>query len=194
MGAARVRNVLTRIVTAAAVLRSSRSRPPPTRTPPITQTSIGGAKLGLSASAYKRLLGKPNFKLPLNDPAGKPTGWSRLVFLNVTVYFPSRKTRGAVVTTWARSYKTAAGMGPCSTLTDLRLAYGNRLKPSKFNTQHGVVFAYTLGKNLIFASNNKSYVEAVGLYNGSDPNVGKPGGSLSWAGYITLSERACHRD
>jgi len=195
MGAARVRNVLTRIVTAAACLAIvAFATAADARTPPITQTSIGGAKLGLSASAYKRLLGKPNFKLPLNDPAGKPTGWSRLVFLNVTVYFPPRKTRGAVVTTWARSYKTAAGTGPCSTLTDLRLAYGNRLKPSKFNTQHGVVFAYTLGKNLIFASNNKSYVEAVGLYNGSDPNVGNPGGSLSWASYITLSERACHRD
>lgn len=50
------------------------------------------------------------------------------------------------------------------------------------------MFAYTLGKNLIFASNNHIYVEVVGLYNGSDPNVGKPGGSLSWAGYISLSE------
>ena len=85
MGAARVRNVLTRIVTAAACLAIvAFATAADARTPPITQTSIGGAKLGLSASAYKRLLGKPNFKLPLNDPAGKPTGWSRLVFLNVT--------------------------------------------------------------------------------------------------------------
>ena len=72
MGAARVRNVLTRIVTAAACLAIvAFATAGDARTPPITQTSIGGAKLGLSASAYKRLLGKPNFKLPLNDPAKK---------------------------------------------------------------------------------------------------------------------------
>jgi hypothetical protein len=31
------------------------------------------------------------------------------------------------------------------------------------------------------------------LFNGNDPNVGKPGGSLSWAGYIVLSEGTCNR-
>jgi hypothetical protein len=165
-------------------------------TPAITQESIGGAKLGLIARTYKTLLGKPVFKLPLSRPSGRPSGWSRLVFgrRGLSVYFAPRKPRAAVITTWNRSYRTAAGVGPCSTLTEMQLAYGKRLKPSKFNTIHGVVFAYTLGKNLIFASNNHSYVEVVGLYNGSDPNVGKSGGSLSWAGYITLSERTCHRD
>ena len=165
-------------------------------TPAITQESIDGAKLGLSARAYKKLLG-PSFRVPLYNASGnKPTGWSHLVFGNrgLGVYSAPKKKRGAVVTTWNRSYTTAAGFGPCSTITELKLAYGNQLKPSKFNTQHGVVFAYTLGKNLIFASNNHHYVEVVGLYNGSDPNVGKPGGSLSWAGYITLSERVCHRE
>jgi hypothetical protein len=163
----------------------------------ITQESIGGAKLGLSARTYKKLLGKPDLKLPLYQPSGnKPTGWSHLVFAKrgLNVYFAPRKTRGAVITTWNSRYKTAAGLGPCSTIAELKLTYGNQLRPSKFNTIHGVVFAYTLGKNLIFASNNLSYVEVVGLYNGSDPKVGKSGGSLSWAGYITLSERTCHRD
>jgi hypothetical protein len=164
-------------------------------TPAITQESIGGAKLGLPARTYKKMLGKPAFKLPLSLPSGRPSSWSRLVFgrRGLSVYFAPRKTRGAVITTWNPRYKTAAGVGPCSTLTELQLTYGNRLKPSKFNTIHGVVFAYNLGKNLIFASNNHTYVEVVGLYDGSDPNVGKPGGSLSWAGYITLSERTCNR-
>jgi hypothetical protein len=44
------------------------------------------------------------------------------------------------------------------------------------------LFAYTLGKNVIFASNNQSYVEVVGLYDGSDPDVEIPGSSLSLAG------------
>jgi hypothetical protein len=56
------------------------------------------------------------------------------------------------------------------------------------------VYAYTLGKNLIFASNSPhTIVEVVGLYNGSDPSVGKPGGTLSYAGGIALTERACRR-
>jgi hypothetical protein len=160
----------------------------------ITQQSIGGAKLGLSERTYKKLLGKPNFKQPVDDPWGRPSHWSRLVFARLSVYFAPKRIRGTVITTWDKGYKTAAGLGPCSTLSELKLAYGNRLKPSKFNTQHGVVFAYTLGKNLIFASENHSYVQTVGLYNGSDPHVGQPGGSLSWAGWITLSERDCHRD
>jgi hypothetical protein len=162
--------------------------------PAITQVSIAGAKLGLSARTYKKLIGGPAFRLPLSGPNGEPTGFSRLVFPSLSVYFEPKKTRGAVITTWNRRYKTASGIGPCSTLRELKLAYGDRLKPSKFNTQHGVVYAYTLGKNLIFASPNHTYVEVVGLYNGSDPNVGKPGGSLSWAGYIVLSERTCHRE
>jgi hypothetical protein len=165
-------------------------------TPGITQESIGGAKLGLSPT-HTKSCSDPPLGVPLYNALGnKPTGWSRLIFGNrgLGVYFAPRKKRGAVVTTWNRSYRTAAGFGPCSTITELKLAYGNQLKPSKFNTQHGFVFAYTLGKNLIFATSNHHYVEVVGLYNGSDPNVGKPGGSLSWAGYITLSERVCHRE
>ena len=113
----------------------------------------------------------------------------------VSVYFQPKKFRGGVmITTWDQRYKTALGIGPCSTVSELKLAYGKQLRPSKFNTQRGVVFAYTLGKNLIFATENHSYVEAVGLYDGSDPNVGKPGGSLSWAGFIILNERTCHRE
>jgi hypothetical protein len=189
---ARIKRILTAAVCASIVAFATTAA---AETPGITQESIGGVKLGLSPATYKRLIGEPAFKLPLTHPDKKPTGFWRLVFPRLSVYFqPKRSRGGAVITTWDRTYKTALGMGPCSTLTELKLAYGNQLKPSKFNTQHGVVFAYTLGKNLIFASNNRRYVEVVGLYNGSDPNVGKPGGSLSWAGYITLSERTCYRE
>ena len=162
--------------------------------PGITQNSIAGLKLGLSPATYKKLVGAPAIKLTLTDPDNKPTGFWRLAFPNLSVYFQPKKSRGGVViTTWDTSYKTALGIGPCSTLSELKLAYGNRLKPSKFNTQHGVVYAYTVGKNLIFATPNHSWVDVVGLYNGSDANAGKSGGSLPWAGYIVLSERTCHR-
>jgi hypothetical protein len=164
------------------------------RTPTITQESIAGAKLGLSARTYEKLIGKHFYRAPLNLPPGQPTGWSRLVFSRLSVYFPPKKTLAAVIATWDRRYKTAAGLGPCSLIDDLKLTYGNRLKPAKIATKHRVVYAYTLGKNLLFESLNHSYVEVVALYNGSDPNVGKPGGSLDLAFHIALSTRTCNRD
>ncbi|MBA3736027.1 MAG: hypothetical protein H0W90_12680 [Actinobacteria bacterium] len=160
----------------------------------ITQESIGGLRIGLTARAYTKLLGKPAYQQPFSDPA--LSTWKRLVYAKrgLSIHFPPKKSRSAVITTWNSSYKTAAGVGPCATITELKLAYGSRLKPSKFNTQHGVVYAYTLGKNLIFASNSPhSIVEVVGLYNGSDPNVEQPGGTLAYAGGIALTERACRR-
>lgn len=159
------------------------------KSPGVTPTSIARAKLGLSASAYKNLLGAPARKVALNAPEG----WSELLFAkrHLGVYFKHGSDRGVLVTTWNRGYKTAAGIGPCSTITRLKKTYGNRLKPSKFNSQNGVVYAYTVGKNLIFASNNLTTVEVVGLYDGNDPDVNKPGGSLSYAGFVTLSETGC---
>jgi hypothetical protein len=56
------------------------------------------------------------------------------------------------------------------------------------------LLAYTLGKNLIFASNNQSYVEVVGLYDGSDPKVENPEVPFLGREHITLSDRSCHRE
>jgi hypothetical protein len=161
--------------------------------PAITQRSIDGARIGLRASSYTRLFGKPSYKDTVPD---LPTHWSRLVFgpRGLSVYFKGSRPAAADIATWNRTYKTAAGVGPCSTLSELKLAYGAQLKPSKFNTQHGVVYAYTVGKNLIFSVENHSYVGVVVLYNGSDPRVNKPGGSRSYAGAISLIERTCHRE
>ena len=163
-------------------------------TPSITQTAIAGAKLGLPASAYKQLLGPPvtTARGTHADPI-HPDDYSRLVFhkRKLSVYFVDGEDKGVLITTWNRRYKTAAGIGPCSTIRRAKAVYGKRLKPSKFNSQHGVVYAYTLRKNLIFASNNLFRIEVVGLYDGSDPNVSKRGGSLAYAGFITLNETPC---
>jgi hypothetical protein len=123
----------------------------------------------------------------------QPEDRSRLVFSKrkLSVYFVDGIKGSTEITTWNPTYRTAAGVGPCTTIPRLKVAYGRRLKPSKFNTQGGVVYAWTVGKNLIFASNNHLVVEAVGLYDGSDPHVSEPGGSLSYAGFITLSETRC---
>ncbi len=163
--------------------------------PRITQSSIAGAKIGLSRSAYKSLLGRP----VATETLVQPENWSKLVFSKrqVSVYFAGRRGRAVIVTTWNRSFKTAAGIGPCSTIAQLKRAYGARVKPSPANTVDGHVYAYIVGKNLLFAANGppphpSKYVTAVALYDGSDPNVNKPGGSLSFAGFIALSETSCY--
>ena len=103
---------------------------------------------------------------------------------------------GIIITTWNDAFRTAAGVGPCSTIDELKAAYGSRLRPSKFNTQEGKVYAYTVGKNLLFAANGapptpSKYVTSVALYDGSAPGANKPHGSLPFAGFVALSENNC---
>ena len=59
--------------------------------------------------------------------------YSRLVFTKrkVEVYFKGTVDKGVEITTWNKAYKTAAGVGPCSTVAKLKAAYGNKLKPFK---------------------------------------------------------------
>jgi len=160
--------------------------------PQVTKLAIAGARIHLPRSAYRHILGKPIFKERVLDP-NLPSGWTRLIFANrsVSVYFAPKKNRATLITTWNKAYRTAAGIGPCSTVSELKVAYGTAAKPSRFNTRHGKVYAYTVGKNLLFASNNTTTIDAVVLYDGSDPKVNRAGGSLSYAGGIGLDERRC---
>lgn len=126
----------------------------------ITPSSIAGAKLGLSAPAYKRILGAPAVKGELEG------GFSRLTFprRKTEVYFRRIGTAGPgyVVATWNRSYRTAEGVGPCSTVARLKAAYGARLKPF---TVEGRVVAYALG-SLIFTVEGARRVKVVALGKG----------------------------
>jgi len=154
----------------------------------ITPSSIEGARLGLEASEYKKHFGKPWSSVWLAD-----SDHSKLTFPDrqVAIYFKGLTDTAVEITTWNKAYRTAEGVGPCSPITELKKVYGKRLKPSKFNTQRGIVYAYTVGKSLIFASNRQETVEVIALYYGRAPDWDKPGGSLSHAGYIALTETAC---
>jgi hypothetical protein len=137
-----------------------------TTRPAIRQSSIAKARLGLSAGSYQTLFGNSGTPQTLSEP----DGWSELYFADkkVGVYFADGPTgTGTVITTWNRRFKTGKGVGPCSTVKRLKRVYGHALKPSKFNTIHGVVYAWTIGKNLIFATNGDARVHVVGLYDGS---------------------------
>jgi hypothetical protein len=117
----------------------------------ITQASIAGARIGLPATAYRELLGpdaKEEVRLPQNP------SYRRLISSDrkIAVWFHKKRgDKAELITTWNRVDRTAAGIGPCSTIARLKAVYGSRLKPAKSETYDGKVFAYHLG-NLIFAA------------------------------------------
>ncbi len=184
-------------VAVAGIVATRDGTPRPPRAT-ISQTSIAGAKLGLQKQAYKDLYGvgwredifsAPNFEV--------------LIYFGrkLSLYFDDETRKAIIVTTWNREHRTAAGVGPCSTIEELRSAYGTALEPSPWNTQEGKVYAYTVGENLLFAASGKppnptTYVTAVALYDGNGPNDDGTGvdvrnGTLPFAGFVVLNEAQC---
>src|SRR5262249_38274455 len=97
--------------------------------PAITQTAIAGAPLGLRVEGYIRIFGTPDLRVdqPKEVPGFPSTNYPTLVFLRpkVAVYFPDGwSTQAKIITTWNADLKTATGIGPCSTIKDLKAAYG----------------------------------------------------------------------
>jgi hypothetical protein len=147
--------------------------------------TIAGARLGKSADAYKQLLGRPvRLEVPPNGFA-QPENYTRLAFpkRKMYVYFKDDVDEAIQITTWNKAYKTAAGIGPCSTLAQLKKAYGRKLRPSKWNTQNGQTFVYTVG-DLLFATPDLAHVSAVGVYDSKAPGANKEGGALPFAGFV----------
>ena len=109
----------------------------------ISQEFIGGGELGMTRSEYREVFGRPVRTAQLEG------GLNRLEFpkLDVEVYFRGSRNAGIGLLTWNRAYRTSVGIGPCSTVSQLRRAYGARLVPFRFG---GKLAAYRLGK-LTFA-------------------------------------------
>src|SRR5215217_6195879 len=85
----------------------------------ISQSSIAGAKLGLKPSAYKKLFGRPWRREFVPD-----TGHTKLTFdkRQVAIYFKGFTDTAVEVTTWNKAYRTAEGIGPCSTIAQAKKA------------------------------------------------------------------------
>jgi hypothetical protein len=129
--------------------------------PAITPTTLGGAKVGLTKAAYKRILGKP-YRIDYLE-----NDYSRLVFTKrkMDVYFHGKQDAGVVVGTWNPRYKTAQGIGPCSTVRALKAGYGSRLRRVFEGT---APVGYRLGA-LVFALPFGTHVLSVSLKSAGAP-------------------------
>ena len=157
--------------------------------PAITPTSIAGARLGQSAADYRKLLGAAQALTGTNADPSHPEDYSRLYFAKreMEVYFKGKTNKAIEITTWNRAYRTPAGVGPCSTVAQLKKAYGASLKASPDNSHGNTVFAYVVGRNMLFATNANPYVTAVAIFTPSahrEPTLG-------YAGYVVLNEVNC---
>ncbi len=126
----------------------------------ITQTSIAGAELGRSRTAYRKPFGG-NPKI-----ARLEGGLTRLDFpRNASVVFRSSGGGAIGIVVWGEQYRTGARVGPCSTTTQLKRAYGTRLRPFRLQ---GKVVGYRLGR-LFFAVEDGRHVGVVQLSAGTLP-------------------------
>lgn len=177
----------------AALLASVASAATPHK-PMIAQNSIAGIHLGMTKAQSRARLGTgTTTRQGTYDNPGQPGDWTAIVSdkRKVAVYFVTGADEAVMVTTWNRAYKTAAGAGPCLPIPRLKKLYRSTIKPNPHNTIDGKVYAYAVGKNLIFAAdgrppNPSPDVTAVGLYRGDGGDE-----ALGFAGFVTDSEPDC---
>jgi Protein kinase domain len=163
--------------------------------PAITQNSIAGATLGHIPSYYKKRFGGWQARVLSEPPLGP--GFPLLAFQTpeVAVYFPVEGQAAHIMTTWNRDYRTAAGIGPCSTVEEMKEAYGDAVQPSWTGTSPDgkKVFQWVVGDNLIFATFlDRKVIRAVALYEGN-PNNTLGGSPRAYAGYVAAEETSCER-
>jgi hypothetical protein len=146
----------------------------------ISSSAIAGARLGSSDYELRTLWGDGYRKFRLDYPRD----YSMLTHSTrkVAAYFEPGNPRAIEITTWNPADRTAEGVGPCSTVDDLKRAFGNRLKAARASTVNGKVHGYTVGENLFFAiAPDGEHVQAVALH--LNP--------VAEAGYIALNEGPC---
>ena len=169
---------------------ATRGDTPGADAPTITQTSIAGVELGRLKAFYQQRLGL--FKqLELTEFDFHIPGLS-FGAPQVGVYFRADGERADIITTWSRQHRTAAGIGPCSTLEEMKGAYGNAVRPSPhaISPDGKTVHAYVVGSNLIFATQDQKTISAVALYRGSLPNTIKSD-RQGWANFVAAVETPC---
>ena len=174
-------------VAALGTFFATRTHPAPLRTKLfITPQGFVDAPLGLHEGEYQSIFG-----VGYRDDTFIPPGWRVLYYFNSAfgIYFKRPGTGAILMTTWNKHYRTAAGVGPCTPVAQLKDVYGNALRPSRYSTFGGKVYAYVIG-NLVFGANGppghpSPTVTAVGIFHGT---------TLAFAAFVTLSEPSCGAD
>ena len=88
----------------------------------------------------------------------------------LSAYFQGVNDKAVELTTWDTHDRTADGIGPCSTVAQLKRVYGARLKPNPASVHNGVASAWTVGKHLSFVSGAPrapTIVNSVSLFSDS---------------------------
>ena len=154
--------------------------------PVITRDSIDGAKLNFTAPHYEKLLGGYRASTLTEFSNGH---FRALSFQQpqVGVYFAPGKKRASIITTWNKNSRTAAGIGPCSTIAEMKRAYGDSVRPSLNGTQGKTVWSWVVGDRLLFATQDHKTIADVALFRGSPTGDRNQG----WPNYIAAIETAC---
>ena len=158
--------------------------------PAITQTSIAGVELGRPQAFYtQRFGGYKQITLTEFPPPIPGLTFGRN---QVGVYFRADPERADIITTWNSQHRTAAGIGPCSTIDEMKRAYGKSVQPNP----HGVspdgktVHQWVVGPNLMFATSDRGTISAVALYRGLLPSTAR-NPRRGWAGFVAAVETPC---
>ena len=169
---------------------TARGENPAAGPPAITQTSIGRAVLGKPEAYYmNKFGGYKEFDLTESDPPIRGLSFGEP---QLAVYFRVTPFAADVITTWNRNFRTAAGIGPCSTIAEMKQAYGDAVQPpwSGIFRDTGPS-AWVVGRNLLFStSKDGRTVNAVALYLGSETDT-RRGSPQAWANFIAALETPC---
>jgi tRNA A-37 threonylcarbamoyl transferase component Bud32 len=180
--------VLGAIVLAAATVLATRlsgGDAAPARAA-ITQTSVAGVPLGRRQGFYKQRFG-PWRAQELTEPPFPSLAFQQR---QVAVYFPARKQPAHIVTTWSRDARTDRGIGPCSTIQELKRAYGDEAEPTWAGHNKSGQYSYAVGDNLLFVTQDLKTIAAVVLYRGN-PRRTRAWSPRSFANDVGALETAC---
>ena len=169
------------------LLDSTRTTPPPTGPAQITQTSIDGLELGRTRSYYAQTVKPPGFKGSVLSGPGFPEMSFQVP--EIGVYFPKHGKRADMITTWNSNFRTAAGIGPCSTVAEMHRAYGPRAHANWSGTspdgkKH---VSWQLGQNLLFMAQDQHTISAVVLFKGV-PHEKHGGSPRDYANFVGADE------
>ena len=151
--------------------------------PAVTQHSIAGIPLGKTAAWYKKHIGGA-----WRDEVLSQSSFPAVVFGGkaMTIVFPKKGAPAHIITTYNAAYRTAEGIGPCSSVADMKRVYGNRVHGTWSGTQGRKSYSYELGRNILFEDQDLKTITAVVLYRGAAYK--RADSPQAWANYIGAIE------